>query len=77
MVADRRKHSNFDGNLFVITKICRDHPRSRTIRWTWEIRRRSKQLEYAGGEYANPQDARAAGEKALKEIVQQLSQKTF
>ena len=60
-------------DYFVITKLV--GPRTRPIRWTWEIRRRSMPLggKYAGEEYPTAQDARLAGEKALNEFLQDLS----
>ena len=56
-------------DYFVITKLV--GPRTRPIRWTWQIRRRSMPLsvKYDGEEYATAQDARLAGEKALKEFL--------
>jgi predicted DNA-binding ribbon-helix-helix protein len=56
-------------DYFVITKLV--GPRIRPIRWTWQIRRRSMPLsvKYDGEEYATAQDARLAGEKALKEFL--------
>ena len=62
-------------DYFVITKLV--GPRTRPIRWTWEIRRRSKLLgvKYEGEEYATAQDARLAGEKALSELLHNLSQR--
>jgi hypothetical protein len=63
------------GDYFVITKLV--GRRTRPIRWTWEIRRRSKLLgvKYEGEEYATAQDARLAGEKALSELLHNLSQR--
>jgi hypothetical protein len=48
--------------------------RRRARRWTWEIQRRSKPLsaKFGGNEYATPQEAKRAGEKALKELVTPL-----
>jgi hypothetical protein len=56
-------------DYFVITKLV--GPRTRPIRWTWQIRRRSKPLgvKYDGEEYATAQDARLAGETALKDLL--------
>ena len=61
-------------DYFVIVKIV--GPRTRPIRWTWEIRRRSKPLgrRYTGSEYTTARDARTAGEKALEEMLQSLIQ---
>ena len=59
-------------DYFVITKLV--GPRTRPIRWTWQIRRRSKPLDvkYDGEEYATAQDARLAGETALKDLLRNL-----
>jgi hypothetical protein len=60
-------------DYFVIVKLV--GPRTRPIRWTWEIRRRSTSLglKYtAGRDYTTAQDARTAGEKALEELLQGL-----
>ena len=63
-------------NYFVITKLV--GPRTRPIRWTWEIRSRStgeirrgsmSLIKKGGEEYATAQDAKLAGETALKEIL--------
>ena len=56
-------------DYFVITKLV--GPRTRPIRWTWQIRRRSMPLgvKYDGEEYATAQDARLAGETALKDLL--------
>ena len=62
-------------DYFVITKLV--GPRTRPIRWTWEIRRRSKPLgvKYEAEEYSTAQDARLAGETALVELLHSLSQR--
>ena len=61
-------------DYFVITKLV--GPRVRPIRWTWEIRRRSQLgVKYDGEGYATAQDARLAGEKALSELLHDLSQR--
>lgn len=62
-------------DYFVITKLV--GPRTRPIRWTWEIRRRSTPLgvKYDGEEYATAQEARLAGEKVLSELLRNLSQR--
>jgi hypothetical protein len=59
-------------DYFVITKLV--GARTRPIRWTWEIRRRSMPLgvKYDGEPYATAQDARLAGEAALKDILRNL-----
>ena len=59
-------------DYFLITKLV--GPRTRPIRWTWQIRRRSKPLgdKYDGEEYATAQDARLAGETALKDLLRSL-----
>ena len=67
-------------DYFVITKLV--GPRTRPIRWTWEIRRRSTSeirrgsislgIKYGGEEYATAQDARLAGETALIELLHSL-----
>ena len=59
-------------DYFLITKLV--GPRTRPIRWTWQIRRRSMPLgvKYDGEEYATAQDARLAGETALKDLLQRL-----
>jgi hypothetical protein len=56
-------------DYFVIIKRC-GH-RSRRTHWTWEIQRRSKPLgiKYNGGDFATPQDAKLAGERALIEFL--------
>jgi hypothetical protein len=63
-------------DYFVLIKRCgpgRGVRRHRT-RWTWEIRRRSEPLgvKYDGDDFAIPQDARLAGERALKELLHNL-----
>ena len=62
-------------DYFAITKLC-GHPRTR---WTWEIGRRSKPLgvKYEGDYFATPQDAKLAGERALKELLIGLRQDKF
>jgi hypothetical protein len=62
-------------DYFVITKLV--GPRTRPIRWTWEIRPRSMPLgvKYDGQEYATAQDARLAGEKALNELLHDLGER--
>ena len=67
-------------DYFVITKLV--GPRIRPIRWTWEIRHRSTWenrrssmslgIKYGGEEYATAQDARLAGETALKDLLRNL-----
>jgi len=59
-------------DYFVIVKLV--GPRTRPIRWTWEIRRRSTPLglKYTGRDYTTAQDARTAGKKALEELLQSL-----
>jgi hypothetical protein len=59
-------------DYFVITKLV--GPRTRPIRWTWEIQRRSKPLgiKSHGDEYATAQDAKLAGETALKVFLHNL-----
>ena len=66
-------------DYFVITKLV---PRTRPIRWTWEIRHRSTWenrrssmsvgIKYGGEEYATAQDAKLAGETALKDLLRNL-----
>jgi hypothetical protein len=59
-------------DYFVIIKRCGRHPSDqRRTRWTWEIQRRSKPLgiKYNGGNFATPQDAKLAGERALIEFL--------
>jgi hypothetical protein len=58
-----------DNDYFVITELV--GPRTRPIRWTWKIRRRSAPLgvKIDGEEYATPQDARLAGETALTDLL--------
>jgi hypothetical protein len=66
-------------DYFVITKLV---PRTRPIRWTWEIRHRSTLqirrgsislgIKYGGEEYATAQDAKLAGETALKDLLRNL-----
>jgi hypothetical protein len=62
-------------DYFVITKLV--GPGTLTIRWTWEIQRRSMPLgvKYDGEEYDTAQDARVAGEKALNELLRDLGQR--
>ena len=64
------KCPNLDGDFFVIIKIC---GREKT-RYTWAIRRRSEPLgdKYNGDEYATLQEAKVAGQKALKELLDGL-----
>ena len=67
-------------DYFVITKLV--GPRTRPIRWTWEIRHRSTLeirrssislgIKYGGEEYATAQDAKLAGETALKDLLRNL-----
>jgi hypothetical protein len=58
-------------DYFVIIKRWARLPRHHRNRWTWEIQRRSKPLrvKYNGNDFATPQDARLAGERALKELL--------
>jgi len=67
--AARRPLAN---DYFVIVEFV--GPRTRPIRWTWEIRRRSTPLrrKYTGSEYTTAQDAKTAGEKALNDLLQSL-----
>jgi hypothetical protein len=60
-------------DYFVIIKRWARLPTHRT-RWTWEIQRRSEPLrvKYNGNDFATPQDARLAGERALKELLHNL-----
>ena len=78
----RAKRAAQPGNdYFVITKLV---PRIRPIRWTWEIRHRSTLqirgssmsvgIKYGGEKYATAQDARLAGETALKDLLRDLGQ---
>ena len=64
-------------DYFVIIKRCGHHRRPPQTRWAWEIHRRSKPrgVKFYGDEYATPQDARLAGETALKEFLNNLSQR--
>jgi hypothetical protein len=64
-------------DYFVIIKRVGRHRMARRNRWTWEIRRRSEPLgvKYNGNKYPTPQDAKLAGEAALKEFLHQLSQR--
>jgi hypothetical protein len=64
-------------DYFVIIKRCGHHRCPPQTRWAWEIRRRSKPVyvKYDGDEYLTAQDARLAGETALKEFLNNLSQR--
>ena len=67
----------FSDDYFVIVKRV-GPPRARPrMRWTWEIRHRSKPLgvKYDGNQFATPQDARLAGETALRDLLPNLSQR--
>jgi hypothetical protein len=67
---------NLGDDYFLIIKRCWRSRRVRRPRWTWEIRRRSKpvNVKYDGDEYRTAQDARLAGETALKDLLNNLSQ---
>ena len=51
-----------------------DHRKTPQTHWTWEIHRRSKPLgvKFDGDEYATAQDAKLAGETALKDLLRNL-----
>jgi hypothetical protein len=71
------ERSNLEDDYFVIIqRFRRSRIRSRN-RWTWEIRRRSKPLSTKNDTdaFATPQDAKLAGEKALKGLLDSLTQK--
>ena len=83
-IMDRTKRVAEPRNdYFVITKLV--GPRTRPIRWTWEIRHRSTLeirrgsmslgIKYGGEEYATAQDAKLAGETALKDLLRNLGQR--
>ena len=59
-------------DYFVIEKRIRH--RSILTRWKWEILRRSRRLDvsFTGDEYATPQEARLAGEKAWIKFLRNL-----
>ena len=69
----KRVVAPFD-DYFVIIKRCVDHRKTPQTRWTWEIQRRSKPLgvKFDGDEFATPQDAKLAGETALKDVLRKL-----
>jgi hypothetical protein len=64
-----------DDYLVIVKRVGPPRARPR-MRWTWEIRRRSKPLgvKYNGNQFATPQDAKLAGETALKDLLNNLSQ---
>jgi hypothetical protein len=66
-----------DDDYFVIIKRCGRYGRVRRARWTWAIRRRSKPLgaKFEGDDYSTPQDAKFAGETALKDLLNKFSQR--
>jgi len=74
-IMDRTKRgvAPFD-DYFVIIKRCVDHRKTPQTHWTWEIHRRSKPLgvKLDGDEYATAQDAKLAGETALKDLLRNL-----
>jgi hypothetical protein len=61
-------------DYFIIIKRCADHRKTPQTHWTWEIQRRSKPLgiKLDGDEYATAQDAKLAGETALKDFLHNL-----
>ena len=70
------ERSNLNDDYFVIIKrYGRPRIREKT-HWTWEIQRRSKPLstKYDGDDFATAQDAKLAGEKALKKLLDRLRQ---
>ena len=72
-LSNTQRHDEPLNDYFVITKLA--EPRTRPIRWTWQIRRRSEPLggvEFDGDEYATAQDAKLAGETALKDLLHNL-----
>jgi hypothetical protein len=62
-------------DYFVLIKRCGPRRVKRRIRWTWEIRRRSEPfgVKYDGDDFTTPQEAKLAGEKALKELLHNLA----
>ncbi|MGB9315142.1 MAG: hypothetical protein WCB62_08980, partial [Pseudolabrys sp.] len=58
-------------DYFVVIKRCVAHRKTPQTRWTWGIQRRSKPLgvKFDGDKYATAQDARLAGETALKDLL--------
>jgi hypothetical protein len=64
-------------DYFAIIKRCGHHRTAQRTRWTWEIRRRSKPhgVKYNGNDFATPQDAKIAGERALPEFLHDLSKR--
>jgi hypothetical protein len=68
-----------DDDYFVIIKRFRPYRTSNHAGWTWEVRRRSMPMgvKYRGVQYASPDDARLAGETALKDFLSNSSQPPF
>jgi hypothetical protein len=67
MATDR---SALQRDYFVVTKV---HTRPK-LRWSWEILRRSKPLgiKVIEGEFRSEPAAKAAGEKALRKLLDSL-----
>jgi hypothetical protein len=72
--ASRQAGSGAGDDYFVVIKRCVAHRKTPQTRWTWGIQRRSKPLgvKFDGDKYATAQDARLAGETALKDLLQRL-----
>jgi hypothetical protein len=72
----KRRAEQLD-DYFLIIKRFRRHRKARQTGWTWTIQRRSKPLGviYKGDNFATPQVARLAGEKALSELLHDLGQR--
>jgi hypothetical protein len=66
------KSPDLPSDYFVVTK---RHGRPNEF-WTWEILRRSKPLgvKVYGGDFKTTQAAKLAGENALRELLEKISQ---
>ena len=64
----------FDDYFVIIKRCVVDHRKTPQTHWTWEIKRRSKPLgvKFDGDEYTTAQDAKLAGETALKDLLRKL-----
>jgi hypothetical protein len=73
-----RAAAQLDDYFLIIKRCGRNHlRRARRSRWTWEIRRRSKprSTKYSDDDFMTPQDAKLAGEMALREFLHRLRQR--
>ena len=79
MHRSEQRAEKLDDDYFVIIKRFRRYRSSHHAGWTWEVRRRSKPIgvKYRGVQYASPDDARLAGETALKDFLSNSSQRTI